>query len=400
MKIPNLYIFNPDHDLALANNDPNYMAPESARKMAAEMVLLPLWYADASDYVLAPSKYNLVFAEEMRKRFPHLPRLITEQELSNQSFNIVPWGWNASLKNRLLKLGVSERLLPPKETLDLIRTYSNRKFASALLPKLLVDTSCCGESHYLTTIEELREFVMQHPDAVLKMPLSGSGKGLCWCKGNFDKPIANWCINVLKQQGGVVAEPMYKKVRDCSMLFYCDKNSVRFYGYSLFVTSGKGVYTGNIQMPDELIEKELNTYVAQETLRVVRMAIEKELSLTLPSFYNGFLGVDMMVCSASDNNSIYNLHPCVEINLRTTMGVVAHEICDRYLHPASIGTFQIDIVKSGVNVAFNPQEDVEKLPLVYTQEKIKEGSFPLVPVTADSQYVATVVVRSQFPQIH
>ena len=32
-----LYIFNPDHDLALASGDVNYMPPASARQMAADL---------------------------------------------------------------------------------------------------------------------------------------------------------------------------------------------------------------------------------------------------------------------------------------------------------------------------------------------------------------------------
>ena len=40
-----LYLFNPDSDLALANNEANYIAPASARRMAQDMALLPIWYA-------------------------------------------------------------------------------------------------------------------------------------------------------------------------------------------------------------------------------------------------------------------------------------------------------------------------------------------------------------------
>ena len=32
-----LYLFNPDSDLALANNEANYIAPASARRMAQDM---------------------------------------------------------------------------------------------------------------------------------------------------------------------------------------------------------------------------------------------------------------------------------------------------------------------------------------------------------------------------
>ena len=38
-----LYLFNPENDMALACGDPYYMAPASARRMAAELSMLPAW---------------------------------------------------------------------------------------------------------------------------------------------------------------------------------------------------------------------------------------------------------------------------------------------------------------------------------------------------------------------
>ena len=52
-----LYLFNPDSDLALANNETNYIAPVSARRMAQDLALLPVWYADPYNAVLEV-KYN------------------------------------------------------------------------------------------------------------------------------------------------------------------------------------------------------------------------------------------------------------------------------------------------------------------------------------------------------
>ena len=54
-----LYIFNPEHDLALASGETNYMAPASARRMASELALLPMWYVEEGSAVLASSAYNL-----------------------------------------------------------------------------------------------------------------------------------------------------------------------------------------------------------------------------------------------------------------------------------------------------------------------------------------------------
>ena len=47
---------------------------------------------------------------------------------------------------------------------------------------------------------------------LLKAPLSGSGKGLNWCKGIFTPFISGWCTRVAASQGGIIAEPIYNKV--------------------------------------------------------------------------------------------------------------------------------------------------------------------------------------------
>ena len=39
-----LYLFNPD-EYGIANNEENYMAPATARRMAEDLALLPIWYA-------------------------------------------------------------------------------------------------------------------------------------------------------------------------------------------------------------------------------------------------------------------------------------------------------------------------------------------------------------------
>ena len=53
-----LYVFNPDADMALGNNEENYMAPATIRRMAEDLALLPIWYAQPGSGVLASSAYN------------------------------------------------------------------------------------------------------------------------------------------------------------------------------------------------------------------------------------------------------------------------------------------------------------------------------------------------------
>ena len=52
----------------------------------------------------------------------------------------------------------------------------------------------------------------------------------------------------------------------------------------------------------------------------------------------------MMVCRTQ--NSGYAIHPCVEINLRMNMGVVARLIYDNYVCDGVQGRYVIDIMQS------------------------------------------------------
>ena len=104
-----LYIFNPDHDLALASGNVNYMPPASARQMAADLALLPVWYASPESAVLAPSAYNLDFLREMQQHLSLPVELMTEPEVAlEENLKPMPWGWNPALRKRLQLLGVPE----------------------------------------------------------------------------------------------------------------------------------------------------------------------------------------------------------------------------------------------------------------------------------------------------
>ena len=122
-----LYLFNPEHDLALASGEINYMPPASARQMAAELALLPVWYAEEGSAVLAPSAYNLDYMKRMRQLLGLSVHLMTEPELaSERNLDIRPWGWDIAVRKRLLDLGIEKHALPSIEQLNKLRSCSHR----------------------------------------------------------------------------------------------------------------------------------------------------------------------------------------------------------------------------------------------------------------------------------
>lgn len=386
-------MFNPDHDLALANHDVNYMAPASARQFGSDLALFPVWYAGAQHAVLAPSAYNLTFLNEMRARFPRLASLLTEVEVATTpDVEYVPWGWDAAVYKRFIQLGASLRALPAQEQLTAIREKSHRRQAVQLLERLQFDR-CCGQSSYLTEWSLLKAYVESRPSCLLKAPLSGSGKGLNWCKGVFTTHISDWCKNIIRQQGGVVAEPLYDKVVDFAMQFYADADGqVRFSGYSFFHTTAGGAYDSNLLATDDEIERRLTEYIPFGVLDQVRHALEYELSGLIDGVYVGYLGVDMMVCAeaALSDSSLgaaeYRLHPCVEINLRMNMGMASRIFYNQYVQPGKTGILKVSYYNSNDQLQEEHKRMTAGHPLVLERGRIVRGYLPLVPVTPRAKY--------------
>ena len=391
-----LYLFNPDSDLALANNEANYIAPASARRMAQDMALLPIWYAAPDSAVLAPSAYNADFLRKMRDLFGLRVQLATEPELPDYAeASIVPWGWNPSIRKYLLKRGVNEDKLPSPRLLADYRSLSSRIQAVEMTRRVTgrYPGYTCGEHTLVNNIEDCERIVNAMHACLLKVPWSGSGKGLNWCLHGFTKPVSNWCERILREQGCLTAEPIYNKVEDFAMEFYADgRGRVVFAGYSVFHTGGSGMYAGNDLLSDEKILQKLSAYVPQEEFIRLRTRLEEELSALFGGFYHGYLGVDMMICHFPDEAPVYRIHPCVEINLRMNMGVVARLLTDRYLAADAEGAFRIDYYPLAGQALEEHRQMSASFPLSVENNRVCAGYLPLVPVTPQSRYRAFLLL--------
>ena len=82
---------------------------------------------------------------------------------------------------------------------------------------------------------------------VIKAPWSSSGRGVRFVDAEtFSDNIRGWIRNTLSQQGSVMIEPYYNKVKDFGMEFMVDsEGKVGYCGLSLFSTTGSA-YTGNL----------------------------------------------------------------------------------------------------------------------------------------------------------
>ena len=287
-----IYIFNPEHDLCIANGDENFVPPRSAVGYATENI-------DLYEHLKRPNK---------------------------QRRQIIPWGWNHSLKKRLINEGIDPDTLPSEEELQFIRTHSRREFALDVHSRLSCKDLQVIEPDYrtvATSVSEIEGFISANGSVVLKSPLSGSGKGIRFVRESLSESDEGWCRRTLDKQGSVIVERRFEIIKECAMLFECHHDGIDFIGYSLF-ESRNGAYSRNILASNEEIEDIIAEYIPRDTLIAIRENLTAILADALVGHYEGFLGIDQIICQTDSPIFI----PVSEINLRMTMGLIARNKYD------------------------------------------------------------------------
>ena len=313
-----LHIFNPEHDIALASNLANFTAPHAGRQLRADLGFLPVLWAQEGDVVLVD---NVEHAQKASRRLRRCAGVQFASVPPLEIDGIQVWGWDKALKAQLKRKGCDPSLLPSDAYLEHIRLLSHRRTSARLLP-LLQMQGTVGESYECTKPEEVEQLLQKYGQVVMKAPWSSSGRGLRFCDAarlvNSEKLIVNnWLRNVISRQGSIMVEPFYDKVKDFGMEFSADgQGHIHYEGLSLFHTVN-GAYVGNILATERTKQEMLSRYIPADFISCIR---EKIISLLDLGNYAGPFGIDMMIVKSPSG---FLLHPCVEINLRRTMGHVA-----------------------------------------------------------------------------
>lgn len=339
-----LHVFNPEHDIALASNLEQFTAPGAARQLRYDLGFLPALWADEGEYVLVKdvdaaleglngaglaTNATLMGQDSFCKKMRDNP---------NMEIGVRPWGWDYALRHEMVGMGINPQWLPANAVLDDIRAMSHRSWAAnnLLLPLRSV-SGTVGESCQLGSAEEVRDFLTEKGRIVLKSPWSSSGRGIRFvpdakadvavdCQ-TITPQLEGWIKNVVARQGCVMAEPYYNKVCDFGMEFESRNGMIDYCGLSLFRTLN-GAYAGNILDDECHKEATISGLLPRQMLDAVRTVVKDVLASTFKGKYQGRFGIDMMVVRKSDGSLA--LHPCVELNLRMTMGHVANLLANKH----------------------------------------------------------------------
>lgn len=294
-------LFFPEHDLALANGVKHFNPPRMAIALAEQGEALSAWWQRPGEGPL-------------------------------------PWGWDWDSRAELLRRGVPRQALPTDDELQMIRRLSSREQTCAVLREMQVLCPDITVPERIDNADALNRYLSLHEthSYVLKSPWSSSGRGLSLHPRQDSETLRRRGLHVIRQMGCILAEPWYDKVQDFAMLFFADRRrQVSFAGYSLFENDSRGTYLrGVLASNDEILETLCGQFGEtdrpREQLYSIRQTLLSWLSRAVAPFRSdfplGWIGVDMMIVG-KDGHRMF--HPCVEINLRSTMGVVARNMFDR-----------------------------------------------------------------------
>ncbi len=321
-----ILLYNPENDMALASDALSYTPTASAAALRRSGALLPLWWSEEGDAVLVEPQW-LDTARDLCRRFS-LPAIPVAAPVHADS--AMPWGWSRDTRRFLASAGVAH--LPDDEEIRTLRMLSHRRTSIAMLKALNIPAELMPAEFYepSAALDAIR-----HMDgAVLKMPWSSSGRGVFYSRRISPVMLEKTVRDVISRQGSIIVERELDKIRDFAALYHSNGHRVEYRGLSLFSTDKNGHYTGNLLMSQPELEAELGTDTALMTQRAATV-----LTQLITPHYKGWLGVDMMLHRTADGNTA--LWPCVEVNLRMTMGVVALYVADRALSPGERGVMNV-----------------------------------------------------------
>lgn len=279
-----------------------------------------------------PSIFNcsndMALAANVRQYFPPKRIQQMEEDLKDlaQYWDEGPWGWSPATKLRYRKMGIAECDLPTDEWIEEVRKLSSREYACnyirTMLSELNDERLVGGEMEFCKSLKLMDTDCIR----IYKSPWSSSGRGVFTSHNLKQEQVKTRLMGYLNSQGGYAMDRFYDKEGDYAMEFFVGRDhKVDFLGYSVFHAAENGAYGYNlvddqhVLMPPGHKDSDLHE----------RLILYHKQHLGLTQ-YHGPVGIDMLKCSDG------RIHPCIEINLRMNMGILAIMLHKRFGSNANI----------------------------------------------------------------
>jgi hypothetical protein len=316
-----VHIFNPETDFALASGAEYYTPPKNVVTLRRKLALTPALFARSGEYILLLDNFtdeeftSLDYYDMAISKGVKI--LVPSAELPDDA-EIKPWGWNLSLRRFLLNKSVDANKLPSEKNIEELRRLSHRRTTIPFLETVY------GYLDYrppyplpmeLSDEASVAAWCGANAGGYLKAPWSSSGRGIFRVLRSDGEDIRGWVRGTLRRQGSLLAEPGWRRAFDFATEWVVEQGSARFIGYSVFNVDDHSQYTGNVvdSQPNlKALIDDKSGGMCDSCVEAQRVAIE---TLIAP-YYDGPMGIDCLIDDAG------YLNPCVEINMRRTMGMV------------------------------------------------------------------------------
>lgn len=332
-----LLYFNPENDLALAADAKSLTLSRQVSALKNAGCFLPVWLNEP-DCAIFCDEIDAMWSERIARDFGLCPKLFGKGENVDVE-NVLPWGWSKTLVDELLGAGCPQAILPSSEWLENVRNLSHR------ITSLMINEALSERGLEIPKgVEEIRSLteactLASERPYIFKTPWSSSGRGITDTSTVDKKVLVNIVNRSLRLYRSIIAEPKLDKVQDFAMLFNVRNGKTLFMGFSLFDTLSTNVYSGNVLAKQSEIERAISeTGIQHAALNMIKENLTAVLDELIAPHYEGRLGVDMMVYRCGDRIKVA---PCIELNLRTTMGHIALSLSENFLDYDSFGRFEI-----------------------------------------------------------
>ncbi|MDR2498717.1 MAG: hypothetical protein LBD28_04690 [Tannerellaceae bacterium] len=364
--------------------------------MTANLGFLPAWYGSEGDYVLCSSGHPDI-PDALRPPITAVDVASLKAGMRLPPLQAAPWGLSPASIRMFKEL--REKYLAELELPQWNERYAEllgRQTAAICLEEIrcqLPFPVMPTAPTFYSDPEAAARFLEKKPGRfVLKAPYSSSGRGLMWMQGGrCPTPTEmQWINGTISRQGSISIEPALDRALDFALEFYADANgNVNYEGLSVFYANDKGVYKYNRLQAQNLLWRLPEAYLGANLRNVLPEAVAAALSRIYAHHYVGYLGVDMFVYRTP---SAWGLHPCVEVNLRYTMGLLALRLFEGWVDEGAQATFFVEFHRDG---ALDKHLRMQaKYPLQISRGKLSSGYISLCPVDKNTQYVAGLALSS------
>ncbi len=403
-----LHYFNPGHEAAVLCGSPYYTPPKNVLQLQRDLSFLPAWYAADGDFVWVEELLPAAFEQELTTSFQlkvsavNSTNIASYKELLSGS-ELQLWGISPEAIRRFEMREETDGLkLTLPEWNPALALFCHRKKASEWLSQICQSIPEINPQllpRFFGSLNEVEQLLEEEKEALFlaKAPYSSSGRGLLWLpKESLTRSERQILQGIINKQETVALEYVRRKKLDFAMEFMCRDGACSFLGYSLFETDQRGAYRANRIATQKNIEQEIiRTAQLKQLLEKTKDVLIREANKELPSLYKGFFGVDMMLY---EDEGELRLHPCVELNLRSNMGILALGL-EKYIAAGSQGCFRIEYLKSGAMLMEQHRSYEKRYPRCLSEGKIVSGYLPLCPPRPTGQYWAYVLVSEGGPAV-